>query len=187
MPGSYKPNGKNCLLPTMSTQNKVREIGDGKTIALTVGVCQLLNSYSAASLSSQHLRFFPTSVLKEVATLKEKLHCNAGRKIGNGMKTSFSIQQLGLHHHEAERGSLHIKCYRWSKTKCTGSNESEDKPGCTTRDELQHDWENMHDTITLVVDNQVEYFCRHFGGSICPICICLRFTKLLYLFIWEII
>ena len=43
------------------------------TNALAVGVCQLLDSYAEASLSAQHLRFFPTSVLQGVTDLKMKL------------------------------------------------------------------------------------------------------------------
>ena len=42
-------------------------------IALVVGVCQLLDSYTVASLSAQHLRFFPASVMKEVTAWVEKL------------------------------------------------------------------------------------------------------------------
>ena len=54
-------------------KKKREEVSDGKTIALAVGVCQLLDSYAAASLSAQHLEFFPTSVLQGVTDLKEKL------------------------------------------------------------------------------------------------------------------
>ena len=54
-------------------KKKREEVSDGKTIALAVGVCQLLDSYAAASLSAQHLKFFPTSVLQGMTDLKEKL------------------------------------------------------------------------------------------------------------------
>ena len=54
-------------------KRKVEEISNGKTTAFAVGVNQLLDSYAAASLSAQHLRFFPTTVLKEVKCLQEKL------------------------------------------------------------------------------------------------------------------
>ena len=62
------------LTEQKSMKKKVEDLADGEKISFAVGICQLLDSYAAASLSSKHLRFFPTPVLKEIAKLQTKLN-----------------------------------------------------------------------------------------------------------------
>lgn len=61
-----------------NTQQKVaekrrKEISDGSTFASAVGIMQLLDSYPDTSLNAQHLKFFPTTVMKSVVNLGSKL------------------------------------------------------------------------------------------------------------------
>ena len=47
-------------------RKKMERLVDGKFIARIIGYCQILNSYARASLNSQHVRNFPTTVLASV-------------------------------------------------------------------------------------------------------------------------
>ena len=53
--------------------NKRNSLSNGEMISLAVGVIQVLDSYSAASLSSQHAAFFPTSVIKAIQKFEANL------------------------------------------------------------------------------------------------------------------
>ena len=47
-------------------RKKISKLSDGEFIARIIGYCQILNSYAKASLDSQHVKSFPTTVLESV-------------------------------------------------------------------------------------------------------------------------
>ena len=47
-------------------KNKIKKITDGKFISRVIGYCQILNYYAKASLNSQNVKNFPTTVLASV-------------------------------------------------------------------------------------------------------------------------
>ena len=49
--------------------NVMNKLSDGESLAMMVEVCQLLNMYSECSLTAQHSRKFPTSVLQAVTLM----------------------------------------------------------------------------------------------------------------------
>ena len=51
----------------------MNKFSDGESLAMMVGICQLLDMYSRCSLTAQHSRKFPTSVLQAVTSMTEKL------------------------------------------------------------------------------------------------------------------
>ena len=54
------------LADQKAIKKKMKILADGKFIARIIGYCQILNSYAKASLDSQHVKSFPTTVLESV-------------------------------------------------------------------------------------------------------------------------
>lgn len=65
----------------------MNKISDGKSIAMMVGTCQLLDMYSKCSLTAQHSRMFPTTVLQAVTSMTAEL-----RQLGE--KWEWSAKEL---------------------------------------------------------------------------------------------
>lgn len=118
---------------------------------MAVGFCQLLDRYAAASLCSQHLRFFPTSVLKEVLLLKQKLiewkeecswesselfHASIGSP-----KTIVENLKAGSYSPNVTNGVRSAL----ARMRVRSNNDGQ------IRNELEHDWEHMAETITLMI------------------------------------
>ena len=51
----------------------MNNISDGESLAMMVGICQLLDMYSKCILTAQHYRKFPTPVLQAVTLMTNKL------------------------------------------------------------------------------------------------------------------
>ena len=56
-----------------SCMETIKNIGNGEKIAMMIGICQLLELYSKCSLSAQHAKKFPTSVLEDAVHLTNQL------------------------------------------------------------------------------------------------------------------
>ena len=54
-------------------EKKRKQLTDGYNIAFAVGLAQLLDVYSHASLEAQHLSYFPTTVMKAIKEFEEQL------------------------------------------------------------------------------------------------------------------
>ena len=54
-------------------EKKREQLTDGYTIAFAVGMAQLLDVYSHASLEAQHLSYFPTTVMKAIKEFQAQL------------------------------------------------------------------------------------------------------------------
>ena len=68
---SYAESGD---IPCQKSMEKKRdELSRAETIAFAVGITQLLDCYSVASLNAQHLPFFPTTMIKSVLQLQKNL------------------------------------------------------------------------------------------------------------------
>ena len=52
---------------------KKEKLSDGNFIARVIGYCQIFNSYAEASMASQHVKNFPTTVLESVEKLGDVL------------------------------------------------------------------------------------------------------------------
>ena len=51
----------------------LKDISNGENIAMMIGLCQLFELYSKCSLTAQHSRKFPTSILEELMSLINEL------------------------------------------------------------------------------------------------------------------
>ena len=73
-------------------QSILKDLANGENISMMIGLCQLFELYSKRSLTVQHSRKFPTSILEELISLLINYIILA--KNGHGKKSSCNLLVL---------------------------------------------------------------------------------------------
>ena len=128
--------------------SKCNELSNGTFLALGIGVCQLLEVYSKASLDSQFLCSFPTTVLSSITELQEKLDQWAdGWEWEKNDLVFASIGSPSALVENLKNGFYKPTVTDNAKKRFAAGRKVDQKISLEQYNELFHDWENVEDLV----------------------------------------